>query len=1037
MSLLLSALDGRIALKGVLGTGGMGEVHRAWDAALERPVAVKFVRSSDPKEADRLVLEARLQSRVEHPNVVRVYDSGTLDGRSCILLQLVEGQTFAELRIGVDWRAKVQLAAQAARGLGAAHRMGLVHRDVKPANILVEETEQGLQALLSDFGLARDEEGGLTRSGLMMGTVDFMAPEQVTGAAPVDYRADIYGLGATLYAVLAGRPPFRDSARSTAPGRNTEGLEPVTGAAELRPGDLLRRVLEENPKPLSAEVPGLPKDLSVVIAKAMEKEPAQRYATADALADDLERVLKGDAILARPARWLDRTIKWSRRNRMAARAIAGAGLLLLLGLGYTLLASRRASLDALDNARMGAEAAAMANALNREYLLPIHDLRPAIRAIRHRMAAIDTKGSRTEAPRAYALGRAHQLLEAWPEARSHLERARALGFRTAEGELAYGVVLAELYEEGLRLARTIPNPEVRKARLETLRKDLLTPAVAAIRAQAPSTPERTYTLLGRMALLEGRPEEALQQAKEAQASPTERAEGLFLEAKVYLEQRDALYLKHSHKEALEALGLAMVALEEAHRIARSDPRVVEGLVQCSLLTASHQRSMGTSTVEALTRAQSWLDVAKSLLGSEARLTTLEATLLQRISMSKKDVGQSGVAEDAAALALLQTAAALHPDHAELQRFLANAYYSNCYAKVAAGQDPGQGFQEGYRAVEAAMKVAPLDWRMPYTGALLAQPESTFLNNRGLDARMAAQRGIGYADKAIVLGAAANATGIRGDCLVELAKAQYAAGENPSTTLARIMEDNGRGVEMAPTDQIMRINAAAAAVQSAQLVWKLQGDVRPYLEKGAAWNEGSNPKYLEGQRNRLDLRFLQLQAGSAGALLEGSQALIQECLGLEKQFHTALPLQVGRAFRLKALAQVQGEADPSAAFAEARRQFLQMEKADPSSVQAYAESAFTCLAEARWRLSRGQSPQTDLALARTALARSKSVQAAQPLLAALEAAALCIEADRLPANARPPKLQMARDLWAEALKGNLNLRSHPEFTSAQAVLKQPR
>ena len=101
MSLLLAALDGRIALKGLLGTGGMGEVHRAWDSGLERPVAVKFVRGGDPKEADRLLLEARLQARVEHPHVVRVHDTGTLEGRPCILLQLVEGQTFADLHTGV------------------------------------------------------------------------------------------------------------------------------------------------------------------------------------------------------------------------------------------------------------------------------------------------------------------------------------------------------------------------------------------------------------------------------------------------------------------------------------------------------------------------------------------------------------------------------------------------------------------------------------------------------------------------------------------------------------------------------------------------------------------------------------------------------------------------------------------------------------------------------------------------------------------------------------------------------------------------
>lgn len=1033
MSLLLTNLDGRITLKGVLGIGGMGEVHRAWDAGLERPVAVKFVRSGDPKEADRLLLEARLQARVEHPNVVRVHDTGTLEDRPCILLQLVEGQTFADLDTAMDWRVKVSLAAQAARGLGAAHRQGLVHRDVKPANILVEESREGPRALLSDFGLARDEEGGLTRSGLMMGTVDFMAPEQVTGAAPVDFRADIYGLGASLYAVLAGRPPFRHTPGPTAAAQSTNDLHGVTPEGDVHPGDLLRRVLEEEPRSLDAQVPGVPRDLATVVAKAMEKDPTQRYVTAESLAEDLERVLRGDPIQAKRAALPERTIKWFRRNQMAARVTAVATALLLLGLGYTFFASRRAGLNALENARMGAEAAAMESVLNREYLLPSHDLRPAIQSIRQKMAILAADESSTEAPRAYALGRGYQLLEEWPEARAQLERARSLGFKTPESELAYGLVLAELYEQGFKQARTIPDKEIRQARIATLHRELLNPSVVAIQAQATSMPERTHTLLGKVALLEGRLDEALQHAKEAQASPVEQAEGLFLEAKVHVEMREAWYVKHAHQEALNALQSAIRALEGARTIARSDPRVAETLVQCSLLMASHQRSLGTSTANAMAQAQVWFDGAKTLQGDEARLAVLEASMLQRISMSKKDVGQSGVQEDAAALDLLRRAVTRYPSQTDLQRYLINAYYSYCYAKVSAGEDPGSGFEEGYRAVEAALKLTPLDWRVPYTGALLAYPESLYLNNRGLDARTAAQRGIRYAEQAITLGAAANAKGIRADCLAELAKAQYGAGEDPIGTITRIMEDNAQGVAMAPTDQIMRINAAAAAVQSARLIQNLQGDLRPYLEKGAQWNEGTNPKYIEAQQNRLELRLLQVQSGPPEGWLRGSQALIQDCLAIEKQFHTALPYHSGSAFRFKAKAQIHAGADPSVAFGEARKRFLEMEKKDPGNVQAYAESAFTCLDEARWRISKGQTPSSLFAEVRAALDRSRKVQSHQALLFALEAATWCLEAGCAPPEQRASLLQKAKESWEKGLKSNRHLSEHPGFAAVRSLL----
>lgn len=1026
MSLLLTILDGRITLRGVLGTGGMGEVHRAWDAGLERPVAVKFVRSADPKEADRLLLEARLQARVEHPNVVRVLDTGTLEDRPCILLQLVEGRTFADLRTKGDWRVEVALAAQAARGLGAAHRMGLVHRDVKPANILVEDTEEGPQARLTDFGLARDEEGGLTRSGLMMGTVDFMAPEQVAGLSPVDFRADIYGLGATLYAVLAGRPPFRDTLGPTAEARSTRDLHGATPEGDLHPGGLLRRVLEEDPRSLTEAVPGLPRDLATVVAKAMEKDPLRRYATAEAMADDLDRVVRGEPILAIRAGFPERVARWSRRNRTTARVVLAAAALLLLGLVYTLIASRRADLNALENARLGSEAATMESVLRREYLLPSHDLRPALQAIRRKMAALALDQARAEAPRAFALGRGHQLLEEWPEARVQFERARALGFRTAESELAYGLVLAELYEAGLKQARTIPDQEIRQARMEALRKDLLGPSVAAIQAQAASMPERTHTLLGQVALLEGRLDEALQHAGDAQAAPGEQADGLFLAAKVHLEKRESKYVKHAHREALVELQAALRALEGAHLIARSDPRVAEALVQCSLLEVSHLRSLGAPTGAALAQAGAWLEEAKALHGDEGRLAVLEASILQRLGMSKRDVGRRGVQEDAAALELLRRAVARNPRQTDLQRYLINAYYSYCYAKVAAGEDPGNAFEEGYGAVESALKLFPQDWRVPYTGALLAQPESLYLNNRGLDARTAARRGIQYAERAIALGAAANARGIRADCLVELAKAQYAAGEDPMGTITRIMEDNVQGVASAPTDQIMRINAAAAALQAAQLVGNLKGDMGPYIEKAALWNEGTQLKYIEAQRNRLDLRVLQLQSGPPEGKLQACEALIKDCQATEKQFRASFPFQAGSAWRLKARVLGDSGADASAAFAEARKQFFEMEKGNPANMQVHADSAFVCLEEARWRFSKGQRSAEPLKAARAALDRFHQVQAEQPLRDALEAGILRLEADLAPAPRRAQARQRAGELWRQALKRNRLLGVHPGF-----------
>ncbi|HJV90606.1 MAG TPA: serine/threonine-protein kinase, partial [Holophagaceae bacterium] len=477
MSLPLSPLDGRVTLKGTLGVGGMGEVHRAWDAALERPVAVKFVKGGDPKEAERLLLEARLQARVEHPHVVRVHDTGSLEGRPCIVMQLVEGRTFADLGGGSDWKAKVGLAVQAARGLGAAHRTGLVHRDVKPANILVEDTDEGPQARLSDFGLARDEEGGLTRSGLLVGTVDFMAPEQVLGSAPVDFRADIYGLGATLYAVLTGHPPFRPSQSPTAGAQSTQDLHGATPGGELHPGDFLRRILQEDPRPLSALDLKLPKDLSVVVAKAMEKDPTRRYATAEAFAEDLDRVLRGEPIQARSMGLLERGGRWARRYPIPARVLGGVGALAMGALAFAGWTSFRSRTQSLEAARMGSLAEGMANSLRMAYLSPAFDQKPVLAGIRSQVEQLRSRPMHELSPASlYVVGKGLESLGDDDGARPYLEAAWAKGFRTPEAAESLGFLLGRLYFKALDRARESLAASARERREAEAKATFLNPA---------------------------------------------------------------------------------------------------------------------------------------------------------------------------------------------------------------------------------------------------------------------------------------------------------------------------------------------------------------------------------------------------------------------------------------------------------------------------------------------------------------------------------------------------------------------------------
>jgi serine/threonine protein kinase len=324
---LLPALDSRFDLKERLGAGGMGEVFRAWDRLLQRAVALKFPKGGGPRTLERLLMEARLQSSVDHPNIGKVFEVGSLEGRPCIALQLIEGPSLDLIAARLSVEERVRLVHQVADALHAAHLQGLLHRDVKPANILVEGDQDGARkAYVTDFGLARNEEGGLSQAG--QGTFLYMSPEQVSAVGLLDARSDVYSLGATLYALLADHPPFgepTDSRRRSADhtGASTAarfyGLFPEEGDGP-DPVESYRRLMEETPVPLRRLRPELPKALDTIVAKCLAKSPADRYASAKEMGEDLDRFLRGEPLQAQAFTWLDRSAHWARRNPIAFRS---------------------------------------------------------------------------------------------------------------------------------------------------------------------------------------------------------------------------------------------------------------------------------------------------------------------------------------------------------------------------------------------------------------------------------------------------------------------------------------------------------------------------------------------------------------------------------------------------------------------------------------------------------------------------------------------------------------------------------------------
>jgi eukaryotic-like serine/threonine-protein kinase len=301
-----------------LGRGGMGVVFKARQISLNRVVAVKMILSgllASDEAVRRFRSEAENAARLGHPGIVPIFEVGEHEGLHYFSMAYVEGQSLSRMiaEHPLPPREAARIMALTAEAVAFAHGQGVIHRDLKPANILIDESGK---PRITDFGLAKrlDEDSSFSHSGAAIGTPSYMPPEQASGHSKrIDARSDVYSLGATLYAMLSGRPPFQAD----------------------NPSDTCLQVIQQEPIPLRQLNPKVPRDLETICLKCLEKEPRRRYASAREYAEEIARHLRGEPIRARPVGPSERLWRWCKRKPAVSGLAASAVFLLLAGVSVS------------------------------------------------------------------------------------------------------------------------------------------------------------------------------------------------------------------------------------------------------------------------------------------------------------------------------------------------------------------------------------------------------------------------------------------------------------------------------------------------------------------------------------------------------------------------------------------------------------------------------------------------------------------------------------------------------------------------------
>ncbi|HJZ88281.1 MAG TPA: protein kinase, partial [Polyangia bacterium] len=680
----------------------------------------------------------------------------------------------------------------------------------------------------------------------------------------LDRRTDVYSLGATLYELLSGQPPFHSSTSL----------------------NVLVKVLDSDPTPPRKLDARIPVDLETIVMKCLEKEPQRRYETAKALAQDLARYLDGEPVLARRASLVYRVRTRARKHKavVAVAAVASVGLLIL---GATALEARRTAAEKAQLAQHFGQEVEKMEALSRyAYLLPLHDTRPQKSLIRERMQAISAQmralGDASQAPGHYALGRGHLALRELAQARRELETAWRRGFRTPEVGFALGQTLSALYEHAMEEAQRIGSPEMRAARHKEIERELREPALGYLKAAGSSVGETVDYAEGLLAFIEKRYDEAQAKARQAFAAVPWLYEARRLEGDVWLARGRERAERGDYAGALDDYDHGGQAYRTAIDLARSDPAVHTAECARFTLALAATEKRGQSPLTVYQGGLLACDQALTADPEDADALGRKAALHAMWGLHQAGHGQDPTAALARAISLAEQATRRSPRELEAWLSWGYAHETRADYEIAHGQDPNASLSQ---AIHGYRTVLDLDPNFAQAWSSLGNAHlsrAEWEEQHGRDPRPPQGAAVAAYQKAVALNPdyAAGYNNIANVYLMRAA-AETDRGEDPRPSLARAIESYQQAVQKNPNLTVAHNNLGLCWQERADYEVARGEDPRPSLERAINSFEravAQNPSYANGWHNlgathRKEAAYLADQGVEPGPALSAARAAL--------------------------------------------------------------------------------------------------------------------------------------------------------------------